>query len=686
MERNWLFFTIPWQNRLVNLTRYLSGYQMSIYIFIHSPTIYSSTHAPIHPSIHAPIHPFIHALPIHPFIYWCNHLFIHLFMHPFIHSSIHLSIYPCINSCTHSFISSFIFIVYSWFISFKDLQDQLRPLQFVLKSLQESYNDTDRSTDNTDSVPPKKWASSSDLISDQTKENITLTPVNQMKPTNEQEGHLTTSRPGSANENKVSPRRTPRMLPTPQHLIVSPEEIIVSSPYDLEKRRYSSPNTRSSYEDDLSSTASSVQLRRHSYLNAIGTDEEEEEEPNRRYTESSAAIEKKIRKAKLGYPSQIKLANGTHSNGHDTLPTGDMKTKRDLSKSFAETNGKNKKKSPRERPWSLVLDYQSSSPKETRSTTPPVIMDRSRTLPVAGSPKTQRKAPSLAIIDSITRSQTERDSDQSSPSSSPLPQRRTPQHSPRLLRARIEQTPEQTPAMKAVVRTPSATSSSSSESSGSWRSASFGSGGTADRIRRRHILPCTPNMDGSRRDSRWVDKTWHDTSNARFSWWPMIFERGRPACTYHQKKRNLELTNTLKKPTDSLIRWFSSGCSLLTAEKVSAWVDMLKRCTLSFGFNVSFGTGPQQDLKRMTKTTAYFLKMQWFTRYVQHAVTAMVEATCLEHPTISPGRGFRLLSPQGLSASPGFCEYWYEKTAIQVPELIVILFYRNKINPIYKKN
>lgn len=376
------------------------------------------------------------------------------------------------------------------------MQDQLRPLQFVLKSLQEAYNDEDRTTtDSTDSVPPKKWASSSDLISDQTKQNITLTPVNQMKPTNTQEDHVTASRPGSGNESRVSPRRTPRLLPTPQHLVVAPEEIIVSSPYDLENRRYSSPNSRSSYEDDLSSTASSVQLRRHSYLNAIGTDEEEEQ--TRRYTETSAVIEKKIRKGKLGYPSQIKLANGTHLNGYDTLPAGDMKTKRDLSKSFTETNSKSKKKITRERPWSLVLDYQ-SSPKEARATTPPVILDRSRTLPVAGSPKTQRKASPLAIIDSITRSHTERDSDQSSPSSSPLPQRRTPQHSPRLLRARTEQTSE----LNQVVRTPSATSSSSSESSGSWRSSSFGSSGAGDRVRRRHILPNTPNMDGSRRDSR----------------------------------------------------------------------------------------------------------------------------------------------------------------------------------------
>lgn len=266
----------------------------------------------------------------------------------------------------------------------------------------------------------------------------------------------------------------------------------MKSPYDLESRRFSSPILGlNENKEDLSSTVSSSHLRRHSYLNAVNDDEAT---TPRRFTENKAALEKKFRNMKLG-------RNGSDAESYESFSSGESArspTNPNHSRHLSDASGK----ISRQRPWSLAIDAPSrtfqTSPKLSRPKTPPVITDRSRTLQASpGSPRTQRKASPLAIIDSITRGPTERDSDHGSPTSSPIPRRRTPQPSPKHLRVQSE--PQS--SLKNITRTPSATSSSSSGSSGSWRDSSFGSGST-DRGRKRHILPSTPDRHTPRRDSK----------------------------------------------------------------------------------------------------------------------------------------------------------------------------------------
>lgn len=304
----------------------------------------------------------------------------------------------------------------------------------------------------------------------------------------------------------MNTRRSHRLLPTPKHLIVAPEEIIVASPYDLENRRFSSPILGlSENSEDLSSTVSSTHLRRHSYLNAVNDDMATKP---RRFTENNAVLKNKMRKAKLGLEKSL-FRNGSDVESHESISSEEgvhSPTKLDHSRPRADTPPK----ISRQRPWSLAIDSPSrnfqTSPQSSKA--PHVITDRSRTLQATpssprspGSPRTLRKASPLAIIDSITRGPTERDSDHSSPASSPVPQRRTPQVSPRLLRVQTEQQTKTIASTSNIARTPSCTSTSSSGSNGSWRTASFGS----ERGRRRHILPSTPDRQKpthQRRDSK----------------------------------------------------------------------------------------------------------------------------------------------------------------------------------------
>ncbi|KAK3730027.1 hypothetical protein QZH41_009531, partial [Actinostola sp. cb2023] len=311
----------------------------------------------------------------------------------------------------------------------QDSKDNLGRLQFVLDSLDEAYKEfEDISTSENHSTPPRKWASSSDLINDQKKDNITLTPVQAHRTTKRKQDSPTTGR--QSPEWQTTPRRPPRVLPTPQHLIVAPEDIIVASPYDLENRRFSSAILSLTHEeDDLSSTTSSSHLRRHSYLNAVN--DEKTPSSSRRVTEGNTRLQKKVRNFKSGYQNSS-TKTGSDVESYDSFSSEETaRNTTDPSRYLADTPGK----ISRQRPWSLAIDTPSQcyqySPKQARPVTPPVITDRSRTLPVGtNSPRTLRKASPLAIIDSITRGPTERDSDHSSPASSPLPQRRILQQSP----------------------------------------------------------------------------------------------------------------------------------------------------------------------------------------------------------------------------------------------------------------
>lgn len=383
----------------------------------------------------------------------------------------------------------------SCLFSSQNSKDKLESLQVVLDSLSGAYKEFEGINANDSNFVPRKWASSSDLIHE---DDITLTPVQPHKPPQHKDDSPTIER--KTPDWRMNTRRSHRLLPTPKHLIVAPEEIIVASPYDLENRRFSSPILGLDENTDLSSTVSSSHLRRHSYLNAVNDDVKT---TPRRFTENSAALQNKIRKTKLSMDKSI-LRNGSDVDSYESLSSEEgvhSPTKLDHSRPRADTPPK----ISRQRPWSLAIDSPSrnfqTSPQSSKS--PHIITDRSRTLQATsssprppGSPRTQRKASPLAIIDSITRGPTERDSDHSSPASSPVPQRRTPQPSPSLLRVQSEHQTKIITANINIARTPSGTSTSSSGSSGSWRSSSFGSAG-ADRSRRRHILPLTPDRQST---------------------------------------------------------------------------------------------------------------------------------------------------------------------------------------------
>ncbi|KAL9987866.1 hypothetical protein ACROYT_G002239 [Oculina patagonica] len=149
----------------------------------------------------------------------------------------------------------------------QDAVETLRPLQFILKSLQEIYHDSERkfALGNESLLAHRKWASSSDLVSDQDKNNITLTPVSQiriMKSPNKRKQKP--SKDTSPETNLVYNGSTPST--TPEQSTVSRYDKSILSPIsDIDPP--DSPRKRVSYEDDLQSS-----LRRRSYRRAIASE------------------------------------------------------------------------------------------------------------------------------------------------------------------------------------------------------------------------------------------------------------------------------------------------------------------------------------------------------------------------------------------------------------------------------
>ncbi|XP_032231621.2 ras GTPase-activating protein nGAP isoform X3 [Nematostella vectensis] len=359
----------------------------------------------------------------------------------------------------------------------KESLDKLSELNSILNSLEGSYATADHSIPNTAASPSRKWASSSDLISDQEKEKVTLTPVTPMKLSKSQTKELRDSHT-SLDDWKKSVKRGNRALPTPQHLIVSPEDILASSPFDSESRRYSLPVSRDL--EDMSNTSTGT-LRRYSYLNAMDSADDFIKERNWAVSMSP------------------RRGNGDFIHGFDSTETQESRVtaQKQLSQSYSSLDYVQRGKTP-QRPWSMLIESPNGynlpgSPKHAH--TPQLITDLSRSASGTNLSRCSQKTSSLAIDDSLTRgNKYNKNGDESSPNVSPVTRRRSPNHSPKMLRTHREETD----SLTRVNRTPSATSSSSSESSGSWPTSGFGSldrkddGSTIRTKRRQHKLPATP--------------------------------------------------------------------------------------------------------------------------------------------------------------------------------------------------
>lgn len=339
--------------------------------------------------------------------------------------------------------------------------ETLRPLQFILKSLQEIYHDSERkfALGNESLLAHRKWASSSDLVSDQDKNNITLTPVSQiriMKSPNKRKQKP--SKDTSPETNLVYNGSTPST--TPEQSTVSRYDKSILSPIsDIDPP--DSPRKRVSYEDDLQSS-----LRRRSYRRAIASEAPANVLPGAVERDRSSSEKRRPtsrnsdsrRRSRSEGPLIISSVDGESPGEARVIYEGEISNSTSRLRESDSTNQKHLR---------TVAESRKSLPRRSPpANNSPVITDRSRTSsPERTSPPrptAPKPPPPLAVVDSP------RSSSRSSGSS----------------------TKYLNPATGHVVRSPSRTSSSSSGSEESWHSVASSFEGGKRRVRK---MPRTPS-------------------------------------------------------------------------------------------------------------------------------------------------------------------------------------------------
>ena len=357
------------------------------------------------------------------------------------------------------------FSVKTFLLTFQDAVETLRPLKFILKSLQEIYHDSERkfALGNESLLAHRKWASSSDLVSDQDKNNITLTPVSQiriMKSPNKRK--TKPSSESSPETNRVNNGSTPSTA-TEQLMVPRYDKSALSPISDTDPS--DSPRKRVTYEDDLQSS-----LRRRSYRRAIASEDSGNVLPgavdrDRTSLERRPATKKSDsrRVSRSEGPLIISSVDGENAGDARVIYQGEMSNS---TSSYRESD------SPRQKQLRTVAEsrHQSLPRRSLPANKSPVITDRSRTSsPETTSPPrptTPKPPPPLSSVDS--------------PRPSPRPSPRSSSSSTKFLN----------PATGHVIRSPSRTSSSSSGSEESWHSVASSFEGGKRRIRK---MPRTPS-------------------------------------------------------------------------------------------------------------------------------------------------------------------------------------------------
>lgn len=346
-------------------------------------------------------------------------------------------------------------------------------MQFILKSLQEIYHDSERkfALGNESLLAHRKWASSSDLVhGDQDKNNITLTPVSQIRIMKSPSKRTPSpSIDTSSSEPNLVYNGSSSLTTTPEQLMVSRFDKSILSPISDIEPPGSLPRKRVTHDDDLQSS-----LRRRSYRRAIASDDpanalpgavERDRSASERHPMSKRSDSRRrsrsegpliISSVDGASPSEARVIyQGEQSNSTSSLRASDSANQKHL-RAVAESRHRhgNDGSLPRRNNSSLITDRsRTSSPERT---SPP-------------RPSTPKPPSPLASVDSP------RSSPRSSSSSS---------------------TKFLNPATGHVVRSPSRTSSSSSGSEESWHSVASSVEGGRRRVRK---MPRTPSPEPDRR-------------------------------------------------------------------------------------------------------------------------------------------------------------------------------------------
>lgn len=377
--------------------------------------------------------------------------------------------------------------------------EKLRPLQFILKSLQETYLDSDKYffEERKETQTHRKWASSSDLISDGQKNNITLTPVSQIRIT-KQSPDQTTPEPlivprrkhstSSDTTGRASVRSTNRHLLNPERLKTYDSKHSGSPVTDIDEAARASKSSRFTYGNDLNST-----LRRRSYRRAVAT-EALVDERNRSSSEKESSVQNgEVRRRSLSEGPLVMKPSSTRDN-HVRQHL--------LSSSFSNLGtGKDKE---RERGNQTMRRFDSQFGSEGNLS----IRSSGRNSPSSITDSLRRSSPNrstLAIVDSLRGEESVDDLDTCSTKSSPTSSRKQ------------IKTPQKFLPVKHVSRTPSGTSSSSSESGESWRSVENFALHKINRVRK---IPRPPTPENMLNDARLVEclVIYFSYSAKLFSW------------------------------------------------------------------------------------------------------------------------------------------------------------------------
>lgn len=342
----------------------------------------------------------------------------------------------------------------------QDAVETLRPLKFILKSLQEIYHDSERkfALGNESLLAHRKWASSSDLVSDQDKNNITLTPVSQiriMKSPNKRK--TKPSNDSSPETNRVNNGSTPSTA-TEQLMVPRYDKSALSPISDTDPS--DSPRKRVTYEDDLQSS-----FRRRSYRRAIASEDSGNVLPGAVDRDRSSLERRPATKqsdsrrvSRSEGPLIISSVDGENAGDARVIYQGEMSN---------STSSLRESDSSRQKQLRTVAEsrHQCLPRRSLPAHTSPVITDRSRTSsPETTSPPrptTPKPPPPLSSVDS-----------------------------PRSSRSSSSSTKFLNPATGHVIRSPSRTSSSSSGSEESWHSVASSFEGGKRRMRK---MPRTPS-------------------------------------------------------------------------------------------------------------------------------------------------------------------------------------------------
>ena len=321
-------------------------------------------------------------------------------------------------------------------------------------------------------------------MTDQEKNNITLTPVSQIRIMKSPRRNQNTSNESKPEANLVYNGSSPTP-PPPDSLTVSRYDNSILSPISDVDPPSLSPRKRVSYRDDVHSS-----LRRRSYRRAIASDDNTDQnslERDQSSSERPPTPPKKSdsrRRSRLEAPQIVTNVDADHAGETRVIYQGDKSSSNSLNRSADSTHKKELRAVPdsRQRYGNGVV-----SPRRSPSgNNPSMTTDQSRTSslnrtspPIPTSPKPSP----YASTDSLRRSSGDKDAYSSSSS---------PRSSPRSSGTSGSATKFLNPGH--VARSPSRTSSSSSGSEESWHSVASSVEGTGRRRVRK--MPRTPSPTG----------------------------------------------------------------------------------------------------------------------------------------------------------------------------------------------